>query len=524
MKNKLIFLSIPIIIWILYYQILDNPLIFDSTNYFHSIHDVSWKAFYNIIMKDWLVVSRYMNTTSLTMLAPYGISAQYSFNICLHIVNTLLVWFLIRQLYERKVATMIMFFFAVNPAYFHAIGDIVERNQLLMFFFCIVQMLLYIKALKVRNIFLSILFLAGSLFMYKLSIAAKECSVAFLSIYPILSLVFRENWKRSIFYMGGLSIVGVFIFYKVSSSIGLDRYFHYGKMLKDVCPAFKETPDMLLRSIFTQSRLFFRYFLSWFLPLRTAIEMRFEFAESGAYSWLIVFIVYFLTSILLLIKNSTRKFGAGLVMAGCFFIPEFTRLRLGEMFTPYRIYHFSMGYLLIVGFFLSKIRNDLIIKTIYLWVAILALISYGRIGIYDKASTAWAYAADNIDLKNEGIKCQAFRAFGNVGAAYLKEKNIKKAEPYLLKAVNINPKYTTALANLANIYYLKQNYQLAFYFANKVIESGVKGNSLITVLLVKGHIYKSMGKHDLALRTYKQENHILLNKEAEKLKTLMEKL
>ena len=72
--------------------------------------------------------------------------------------------------------------------------------------------------------------------------------------------------------------------------------------------------------------------------------------------------------------------------------------------------------------------------------------------------------------------------------------------------------------------YLKQNYQLAFYFANKVIESGVKGNSLITVLLVKGHIYKSMGKYDLALRTYKQENHILLNKEAEKLKTLMEKL
>ncbi|HOY30623.1 MAG TPA: tetratricopeptide repeat protein [Bacteroidales bacterium] len=140
-------------------------------------------------------VQNYQPFTMLTYAIDYkiggGDASLFHFNnILLHLLNTILVFLLIKKIIPQndRVAIITAAFFAVHPMHIESVAWVAERKDVLYSFFFILALLMYTTYLKSQKIkHLSVAFL-----FFVLSCLSKSAAV----ILPLVMLLFDYYLKR----------------------------------------------------------------------------------------------------------------------------------------------------------------------------------------------------------------------------------------------------------------------------------------------------------------------------------------
>lgn len=125
-------------------------------------------------------------------LNPFGFHLT---NIILHILNSVLLFFLLTRLFKQKIPAFITaLLFALHPVNSEAVAVINFREDLLAMFFLLSSLTLYIllrRALKFRRILLYVL----SIILYLLALFSKEMAITLPAILILLDHCFPPDKK-----------------------------------------------------------------------------------------------------------------------------------------------------------------------------------------------------------------------------------------------------------------------------------------------------------------------------------------
>jgi protein O-mannosyl-transferase len=388
-------------------------------------------------------------------------------NIILHgITASLLFVFFVRLLQLTAVAKeskpaiytafLLALAFAVHPVGVYSVAYLIERSIIMTTLFSIASLLCYLEGVSRER---GKLWLSAAVAFYFLAVFSKEHSVMLPAVAALLSILLRTSLRDIVrktwgAYLG-YAIVGLFIVLRSKGVLG-SPYEPYALSMLAQMSEYNGgvMPEhVYLYSVISQSYLFFKYLLLWLLPNPgwMAIDLRQHFPEH-LFSWpefpgFIAFIIYPVIAVWLLRQGGRRGLaGFAMLAPWLLFFTELVSVRLQEPFVLYRSYLWmSVLPLLLVGIFgvLDNYRKQLAMLAA---CAMLAFISWGRIGTFADPIMLWTDAVNkNTDTRLIGSE----RALTNRGYALMQAGQLAAARRDVTAALAINPQQQEANFDMA---------------------------------------------------------------------------
>ena len=214
-------LIISIVTSIVYLPSLGNGFTnWDDIYYIHkndSIKDIAWDNVANIFarpalkMYNPLVVFSFALNYSAGELNPFG---YHLTNLIFHVLNSVLVFFLIRGLETRiSIAFISALLFGVHPIHVESVAWVSERKDVLSTFFFLGGLLFYLKYLKSQKG----VFYYSCLLAVVLSLLCKPIAILFPVAMILIDNCFERPFKRKVvleklpfLVIGFAFLVGVF--------------------------------------------------------------------------------------------------------------------------------------------------------------------------------------------------------------------------------------------------------------------------------------------------------------------------
>jgi len=429
-------------------------------------------------------------------LNPFG---YHLTNLLIHILNALLLFWVISKLYPR-LAFIAALFFAVHPIQVETVAWITERKNLLSLFFFLLAVLAYLRFDRARVI--KYYWLAVAMFI--LALLSKPVAVSFIFI-PILykwwkdgRVSFREIRLSAPLLAAGL-IAAFYTLYLELYNVGargqafnlnfLERFILSGKIIffyiYKICLPFK---FMFFYPRWTVNAM---VWWQWLFPAAVMLTI-------GA-------LVYY-----------RKKTGRGALALFIFYIisifPVLGFINVYGMKFSYVADHFSyfstpvILLLLCSGttYFFDKVRHNFHLlspvayRTLKLCFLIFAVIymcakSSALTRNYKDEFTLWS----NLIRHNPG----AWIAYNNLGNLYRVMDKSDEALALYNKAIELKPDYVDAYNNLANIYGERGKSDEALALYKKVI---AENPNYAIAYYNLGVFYNKMGKPEEAVALYKK--------------------
>jgi tetratricopeptide (TPR) repeat protein len=123
-------------------------------------------------------------------------SGYHVMNILIHALNGILVFFLLEELFARRMLSLLTaLFFVLHPIRTEAVASIVGRAESLSACFVLVAWLLYIRHCKTGRI----RWLGLSAAVFVLAVLSKESALAFVALLPATDFILGSGKLREIF-------------------------------------------------------------------------------------------------------------------------------------------------------------------------------------------------------------------------------------------------------------------------------------------------------------------------------------
>jgi len=141
---------------------------------------------------------------TLTLFSNYhffklNVSGWRAFNIFLHITNTILVYYFIRNVFQsRTVSSITAMIFAVHPVHTEAVNVAVYRTELLACLFFVASLFSYIKSIRSTKIEKSPYLLSISFFILALCSKEMAASLPLVIVFYIYFFSRRNERKKSL--------------------------------------------------------------------------------------------------------------------------------------------------------------------------------------------------------------------------------------------------------------------------------------------------------------------------------------
>ena len=178
-QNSLIWDDIGRIVENGYIRRLDNLSLLFSSKYLSYFYETTYRPLYTLTL--------FLNY-HFFKLNVYG---WRIFNIFLHGLNTILIYFLIRYIFKNKtISSITALIFAVHPIHTEAINCVVYRTELLACLFFMGSFFLYLKSIRIGKGFYLL-----SLFIFILALSSKE-TAACLPLIIVLYIYFFSQQKE----------------------------------------------------------------------------------------------------------------------------------------------------------------------------------------------------------------------------------------------------------------------------------------------------------------------------------------
>ena len=172
----------------------------------------------------WVVPNDTYRPLSLVMFAAeYQVfgknpAAGHFFNILLYAGCVILLFLFLDRLFDRKrtVAVFIAaLLFALHPIHTEVVANIKSRDELLCFFFALLSLLVFLKYVRDRRAGQLIL---GSLCFF-FSLLAKETSITFIAIIPLVFLFYRTENRKGGVYVSVCAIAAAAVYMVIRTSV-----------------------------------------------------------------------------------------------------------------------------------------------------------------------------------------------------------------------------------------------------------------------------------------------------------------
>ncbi|MCK5281791.1 MAG: tetratricopeptide repeat protein [Nanoarchaeota archaeon] len=373
------------------------------------------------------------------------------FSIILHASISIIVFFIIKKLFDSKLALLSAMLFAVHPIH---IGRVTNATGS----FDIIGLVLYLL----------------SFYLYVLSRDKKDKKLFYTSLILFIIGIFTSE---EIFTLPILILFYEFIFNKK----GIKKYFNSAYyfislalflffrffILKIVSRVSDYPGGSLLVTFLTMPKVLLQYLLLTFLPFGLTPFRRVDFVYEIFKPWFILPIIFFIFCFYLIYKY--RKNKAILFFSGWSLITMVLFLNimpLQKIMAERYFYLASFGIIGLISLFFIYLEKKLKSKLIYSIFALL-IIFFSILTLYN--NTFWE---DDFTLMTRGITLNPYssKAHDNLGVCYYRNNDFDKALIHFRNAVNIDSEDYTAWDNLGSIYSRTEQYGKAIESLEKSLK------------------------------------------------------
>ncbi len=421
-------------------------------------------------------------------------------NLLLFLLNVLLVYLIVRDVFDNKLAFWTALIFALHPIHVESVAWVAARKEVLSGLFFFLSFYLYIKYTKLQRVSLYLLSIAA----FILALLSKPTTVVLpvvILVYDFLFTdIFREAgkgknpFKRVLLYLPfWLPNILVIIYFLFFASTKLPTYFG----------------GNIFWTLSTEASVVLKYLGKLILPVNLLPRYIIQPFES-VHPILIISIIINLG----LLAYAVYKFRAQKVISFSILwfyvalIPVANIVPISTLMADRYIYLPSFAFALVLAFLhlklLERTRWSLIILLVYLIFLGGQTVKYSR--VWTNSRTLWEHTLE-VDPGHQ----LAHNQLGN----YLTEVGDTTGAYYHFKrAVEIEPGYTNAARNLGAAALSLGRYDEALTYTKKAL---AQEPGSIEARYQLGTIYVHMGKFDRAIEILED----LLSDEPDYLRTVI---
>ena len=412
-------------------------------------------------------------------------------NLLLHILNTLLVFFIIRRFSKSFVISYLTaLIFAVHPVHIEVVSWISSRKDTLYSFFFLLSILTYMKmdeSSKSKELFFI------SIGSFLLSCLSKPTAVTLPLFLMLIDFCMKKmsfvRLKRYILY---IVISAAFIYIAV--------HFHYSPEEKIISTLFFKYVNFISAHL---NILFYGY--KFVFPVNLSCLYPYFFDTHTMMPWYVLYspvALYVIILFVLLSLEYTRK-----IFFGFFFFFFALLPSSGVMPTGVAPVADRYAYLAIAGlaYLLAEFLKYLYQKSLYLKIAVICFcvcilgswsyLTYSR-------NIVWR---DSMKLMTEAVDYapdMAAHAYLTRGIIYKGKENLVDAESDLDKSYNISKDNVTIYFHLAHLKQLQKKYDEALNLYAKIPESYYDYDIVINNI---GFVLGEQGKNEQAIKYLKKQ-------------------
>jgi tetratricopeptide (TPR) repeat protein len=463
-----------------YLPFLNNPLVFDDLTFFHGSVWFYTDSHFDFTFR-WLPYSTLGFTWVFFDTAPPVYRVQ---NLLLHGVNVLLLLLVlrlwislfvndpVRQQMSNWGAWLGALVFACHPLAVYATGYIVQRSILMATMFTLLMHLTYFRGLLENNW----RYLAMAVAAYFLAVFSKEHSLMAPAILLPMTWVLRDKIRlprRALLATWlGFILIALIVVLRAKGVLG-QVYEKDAPVLLGAENLLNSTPMLHGLSVLTQAGLFFKYLLLMLVPNPAwmSIDMRETFILNATdwTSWigLSCFVAYGVLAALCLWRGGrVALFGLALLYPWCFFMTEFSTIRIQEIFVLYRTYLWLPGIVLLFPLMLSPLTNRQMMSVGALLTLLLLPLAWNRLWVFADEYRLWD---DAVVLLRGKEPMGAQRVYyGRAYAAKL-NNNFDRAIDDYKHSLQISSEYPEINLALAEVYVHAGRYPEALAEYDKTI-------------------------------------------------------
>ena len=452
-------------------QIVNNPLIQHISNFFYFFTGSTFAtggavqalagAFYRPFLS---IVFTFI--FSVWGLNPFGF---HLFDVTLHIVNTILMFFLIKRVlnleklqYSQTAAFVVVSLYLVHPANVESVAYISATSELMYVFFLLVGLLTALSfCLKKYTSFiqLSIIF-----FAILASLFSKESGILSIVLILVLSWLYFRN-KFVLLLIACASSLGVYSFFRFSIAT-----LSSNQQLSPIPIAHASLMERLL----TVPYELLSYLRLIFFPMSLHISQVDLITNASDYRFSISLVIVFVSFIILGFLLIKSKLNTKLILFFLLWLLASISIVLNIIPLDFTIaerwiYLPLIGFLGIVALFIVKIFNssNSVHKTIAFSILSLFFISFSARTIYrtfDWQNPLTLFSHDVV-LSNNSAEL-----LNNYGVALYTAGDHNKAREEFSRALQLAPDNLWTLNNLGSIYAQEGNYKKAKSLYEKSIQ------------------------------------------------------
>jgi len=485
-RIKALFLALMVIV--VYIPFLNNPLIFDDFAFFDAAIDHYANTWFRLDLR-WFPYTTFGVTWVFFGEDPPVFRIQ---NLLLHGMNVLLLLLVLRvwiklfitDVSKEKIANWSAWLgalvFACHPLAVYGVGYLIQRSILMATMFTLVMQLAYLRGLLEGDK----RYMALAVMAYFLALFSKEHSLMAPAILLPLTWVIRAQNKLSsralLATWLGFALVGLLVVLRIKGIFGVPYE-------KDAAALFGEqallqgTLSLHLLSVLTQAGLFFKYCLLMLVPNPAwmSLDMREPFIltwkEWTSWIGLAAFVAYGAFALVFLLRGGrVALLGLALLYPWCYFMAEFSSIRVQEIFVLYRSYLWLPGYMLLLPLLLSSLPSRKIMLVGALAVLLLVPLAWNRLWVFADKHRLWN---DAVGLLHGEDRLGAHRIYFNRAQALAAVKNWDAAIADHQKSLAINSTYPEVNIALASAYSNSGRYPEALAEFDKVIAGNPKNAS-----------------------------------------------
>ena len=416
-------------------------------------------------------------------------------NLLLHLVCTLLVYYLIRILTGKFwMSAFIALLFGVHPMHVESVAWITERKDVLYGAFYLGALICYVKMIQSTGRKMIFYFLSLALFILSLlsKIQAVSLPLVMFAIDYLLKrkLSFKLVAEKLPFLLLS-AIIGIIGISFLSSESAFDAQTNY----------------TFLQRIFLGAYAYCVYIVKSVVPYELSALYSYPKAEGGTLPWLyyasaipVIAIISFI--IIRFRKSREAVFGVLLFTLNIIFLLQI--LGAGKAFIADRFSYISyLGLFFVFGDILFRKIKSNRIKTAGIIVSVIVLVvfaqaSYARCSVWKNSETLWT---DVINKYPEEVS-----AYNNRGIYYRETGRNDLAFADYSKVISIAPGYAKAYLSRGNIYFDNKQYDLALADYNEAQGKGLEVEQLFANL---GAVWSLKGEYQKALDDF--EHAIKIN-------------
>jgi tetratricopeptide (TPR) repeat protein len=306
--------------------------------------------------------------------------------------------------------------------------------------------------------------------------------------------------------MGGSALLLLQVYDSIVGVVFDETSRAFAAQLEQIQPGISK--DLYPLSIWNQASLFWRYGMTWWIPLPgfMAVDIRPQFPLGfwgvealGA----VAYVLAMLGCAVVVLRRSDAWALAALavLLPGLMFVTEFTTVWIQDPFVLYRSYLWSITVPLLIAIPLAYAQRKVQIITAVMVCLVLAVLSWGRIDSFYNARSLWGDAAAKIDTKAPAQAVGRWRPFLNQGADSLERGDYVEATRLFSSAVNLGEPLGSARMNLGVALQQQKQHQAAL---DQWVQAERQGFTEAALYYHRGESYFAMRNFEQAQNSFSQ--------------------